>query len=161
MVAQLRHFQLLLKPDGTLPCSQKPSTGPYSEPDDSTPFPPNLFLWDPLIYAQVLLVVLSFFQVFIPKLVWISLFSHTCFVSRSSYHLAFSHLNNMWWWVGTVKLSTMRSVHLYWIWNVWSELVAFRRARRLVCAHCSVPVQSGRCSIQFSSVHLFTFHRSV
>jgi hypothetical protein len=28
--------------DGSLPCSQKPSTGPYPEPDESSPQLPTL-----------------------------------------------------------------------------------------------------------------------
>jgi len=30
--------------EGTLPCSKQPIIGPYSEPDESIPQPPNLFL---------------------------------------------------------------------------------------------------------------------
>jgi hypothetical protein len=29
--------------EGSLPCSQEPATGSYSEPDESSPHPQNLF----------------------------------------------------------------------------------------------------------------------
>jgi hypothetical protein len=31
-----------MKPEGSLPCSQEPSTGPYPEPDQSNPYHPIL-----------------------------------------------------------------------------------------------------------------------
>jgi hypothetical protein len=31
-----------MEPDGSLPCSQEPYTGPYSEPDQSIPYHPIL-----------------------------------------------------------------------------------------------------------------------
>jgi hypothetical protein len=33
-----------LEPEGSLPCSQKPTTDPYPDPDESSPHPPILFL---------------------------------------------------------------------------------------------------------------------
>jgi hypothetical protein len=33
-----------MEPDGSLPCSQEPASGPYSEPDASSPHVPTLFL---------------------------------------------------------------------------------------------------------------------
>jgi hypothetical protein len=35
-----------MEPEGSLPCSQGPSTGPYPEPDQSSPYHPTLFLYD-------------------------------------------------------------------------------------------------------------------
>jgi len=32
-----------MEPEGSLPCSQEPATGPHSEPDESNPDPPTLF----------------------------------------------------------------------------------------------------------------------
>jgi hypothetical protein len=33
-----------MEPQGSLQCSQQPATGPYPEPDVSSPHPPNLVL---------------------------------------------------------------------------------------------------------------------
>jgi hypothetical protein len=36
-----------MEPEGSLPCSQEPSTGPYPEPDQSNPYHAILSLQDP------------------------------------------------------------------------------------------------------------------
>jgi hypothetical protein len=40
-----RTSQHFMKPEGSLPCSQQPSTAPYSEPDRSSQYLPILSLW--------------------------------------------------------------------------------------------------------------------
>jgi hypothetical protein len=39
-----RTSQDFMEPEGSLPYSQEPSTGPYPEPDQSNPYHPILFL---------------------------------------------------------------------------------------------------------------------
>jgi hypothetical protein len=40
-----------MEPEGTLPCSQEPSTGPYPGPDESNPHFPTLF---PYIHSNII-----------------------------------------------------------------------------------------------------------
>jgi len=35
-----------MEPEGSLPCSQEPTTGPYAEPDESSPYVLVLFFQD-------------------------------------------------------------------------------------------------------------------
>jgi len=39
-----------VEPKDSLQCSQEPTTGPYPEPNKSSPHVPDLFLYDPFIY---------------------------------------------------------------------------------------------------------------
>jgi hypothetical protein len=36
-----------MEPEGSLPCSQNPATGPYSEPDEYRPHSCTMFSQDP------------------------------------------------------------------------------------------------------------------
>jgi hypothetical protein len=54
-----------MEPEGSLPCSQQLSTGPFPEPDRSSPYHPIPSLQDPTTHVLVFLVV-SFFLAFPP-----------------------------------------------------------------------------------------------
>jgi hypothetical protein len=45
-----RFSQNFMEPEGSLPCSQEPSTGPYPEPDQFSPYGSILLLQDPFQY---------------------------------------------------------------------------------------------------------------
>jgi hypothetical protein len=38
---------------GSLPCSQEPSTGPYPEPDEFSPYQPNLFPYTLMLFQML------------------------------------------------------------------------------------------------------------
>jgi hypothetical protein len=60
-----RTSQHFMEPEGSLSCSQEPSSGPYTEPDQSNPYHHILFKYCTLTYALVFLVV-SFLLAFPP-----------------------------------------------------------------------------------------------
>jgi hypothetical protein len=41
-----------MEPEGSLPCSKEPSTGPYPEPDQSIPYHHILFLQDCISFRK-------------------------------------------------------------------------------------------------------------
>jgi len=53
-----------MEPEGSLPCSQQLTTGPYPEPDESSPHIPILFILIFSSYLRLHLPIDISFQVF-------------------------------------------------------------------------------------------------
>jgi hypothetical protein len=70
-----RTSQHFMEPEGSLPCSQEPSSGPYPEPDQSNPYHNILSL----TYALVFPVVLSF-RLSHKYPICISPLPHSCYI---------------------------------------------------------------------------------
>jgi hypothetical protein len=58
-----RTSQHFMEPEGSLPCSEQPSTGPYPEPDQLSPYHPIIILSTPYVLA---FPVVSFLLAFWP-----------------------------------------------------------------------------------------------
>jgi hypothetical protein len=48
-----------MEPEGSLQCSQVPTTGPYPQPDESNQHPPTLFLMSMYINISVTFVLMN------------------------------------------------------------------------------------------------------
>jgi hypothetical protein len=42
-----------MQPEGSLPCSQKPATGPYPQPDESSPHSDWLTTWSRVLHEKL------------------------------------------------------------------------------------------------------------
>jgi hypothetical protein len=92
-------------------CSQEPATGPYPEPDESSP---HLSVQFPKNHSNIIHPSMpSPFERFLPfsltKILYACHLSHACYMSRTSHLLWFDHPNNIWWSVQVMKLLIMQS----------------------------------------------------
>jgi hypothetical protein len=87
LCSHLRNSQHFMEPEGSLPCSQQPSTVPYTEPDQSNPYHPislrSMAKTDLWIYNSP--------NLFAPTVTF-----YTClrFVSRPAHSLSWNSITN-------------------------------------------------------------------
>jgi hypothetical protein len=100
-----RTSQHFIEPEGLLPCSQEPSIGPYSEPDQSNP----ISLRSILIFSTHLRLGLpsGLFPSGFPP-ICIPLSPHSCYMPYPSHPPWFDHSNYTWRRVQVMKLLIMQ-----------------------------------------------------
>jgi hypothetical protein len=59
IVQLLKNFQHFMEPEGSLPCSQEPSTGPYPQPNQSSQY-------QPILYRRSILILPIYLRLGIP-----------------------------------------------------------------------------------------------
>jgi len=97
-VTHSRNFPSFMEPKGSLPSSQEPATGPYREPVESIPHPPNLFLLRPIPILSSHLRLdfrgATSIQVSDQNFLYISYFTHACYMPRPSHPPWLDHPNS-------------------------------------------------------------------
>jgi hypothetical protein len=107
-----RISQHFMEPEGSLPCSQEPSTGPYPEPDQSSPYHPILSLVRSILMLSTYLhlgLPSGFFPLAFPPISCMySSSPHSCYMPRPSHPPWCTHTNYIWQRVQVMKLLIMQ-----------------------------------------------------
>jgi hypothetical protein len=95
-----------MEPEGIFSCSQDPATGPYHEPDASSPHLPTLSLRDPFWLG----LQSDLFPSGLINQNFVSIFylAHLCYMPRSSHQPWFHDPNSVWWRVQVINLFIMQ-----------------------------------------------------
>jgi hypothetical protein len=98
-----QHFK---KPEGSLPCSQEPSTGLYAEPDWSSPYHPFSLRSILILSTHLLLGLRSALSFWLSHQypIWIPLLPHSSYMFCPTHPPWLHHSNYVWWEVQVMKL---------------------------------------------------------
>jgi hypothetical protein len=90
-----------MEAERALPCSQQPATGPYPEPDESSPHLPTCLC---KIHSNINFPSTTRSSEWSPLIL-----SRPCYMPHQSHPPWPDHLNNTWWSVQVMKLLVMQS----------------------------------------------------
>jgi len=95
--------------NGSLQCSQKPDSLPYSKPDVSSPQLTTLYFTK--IHSNIIFKSTPTSSVWFPdqNSAHVSYLYHACYISRPSHSPWLDHANNTWWCVQVMKLIIIQS----------------------------------------------------
>jgi hypothetical protein len=126
-----------MEPEGSLPCSQEPATGPYPGQDEQSSHPLSYFF-----------ILASIFEVFLPKFLCISRLFHARYMLWKSRLPWFNYSNNIWW-AKIMKLLIMQLSPAHYdkwkvsiVWFLFTSVCRAFPATSLTCSSGSLNLQA-------------------
>jgi hypothetical protein len=95
LLGYLRNSEHFMEPEGTLPCSKEPSTGPCPEPEESNSYHSILFHLNQFEYYSPTYFK-SFILAFLLKSYMLSSSLYVCYIFWPSHRPWFDHSNYIW-----------------------------------------------------------------